>query len=184
MDIVSWKISLLKYIKVIADLVIIWEATHGLPHSICYSEYCEIKDQVCDHVINKLKKQIDLSPEKPTPSKDKPPPYTKVFPVVQRYQMEGQTPKISRPQNPSKSSRRTYSTTAPSPIDSIDIPVVNAYAAPDSMSISTNSDIDDEISWHDGKSQLKFILVNSTYVFFNNFFKTWKKNQKFGYKLI
>ena len=71
-----------RYLKVVADLAIIWTATLGLPHSICYAEYCEIKDQVYDHVINELKKQIDFPSNQSVSPKAKPPPYTKVSPIV------------------------------------------------------------------------------------------------------
>ena len=150
----DWRVFLGKYLyqrylKVIADLAIIWSATLGLPHSICYAEYCDIKDQVYDHVINELKKQVDSSSDQSVTSKLKPPPYTKVSPVVQKFQMEDQMSTSSRPQKSSKSSRKTYKTIAPNPVDSIGVPVVNAYAAPDSMSVSTKSDSDDETSWHD-----------------------------------
>src|SRR5690348_2068878 len=68
--------------------------------------------------------------------------------------MEDQMSTSSRAQESFKLSRKTYKTLAPNPLDSIGVPVVNAYAAPDSMSVSTICDSDGEITWHDGKSQL------------------------------
>ena len=158
----DWKLFLGKflfqrYLKVIADLFIIWEATLGLPHPLSYAEYIDIKDQVYEHVFNKLRKQVDLHPPQSLSSK-RSPAYSRISPHVESFNAENQASadnQGNKKPNSSKSSRhrQTYKSTVPNLPESFSFPVVNAYAAPDSMSTASQSEYED-MTYYDGKSQL------------------------------
>ena len=127
--------------KLIAHLIIIWDLTMGRIFPITYSEYCDVKDKQYEDIINDLRDHLDLPSSQSVPppvTSSQPPPYSKISLVVQRYKQDSEDVlSYHERRTPSKSSKHTYRTIAPEPVDSFGIPVASVCAA--SVSRSAHS---------------------------------------------
>lgn len=81
----------MRYLKLIADLTIIWNLTLGKINPIPYKDYYDMKDRSYGYIISELKKHLDMPLEEPSTTPvmtEHPPPYTRMSPVVQQFQRE------------------------------------------------------------------------------------------------
>ena len=163
----DWKAMLgkhlfMRYMKLIADLIIIWNLTLGKMTPIPYKNYYDMKDRSYGYIICELEQQLEMAPEEPsTPPAmtDQPPPYTRVSPMVQQFQREHD--QSYRQRHGNETSRHTYRTTRPNPIDSVvsfPIPMADAVEAQETESVrsytsrfskKTKKDSDSQEEWPD-----------------------------------
>src|SRR5687768_18437018 len=81
----------MRYLKLIAELTIIWDLTLGKANPIPYKDYYEMKDRSYGYIISEMTKRLDLSTAEPSTTPiisehpiisnhpimtEQPPPYT------------------------------------------------------------------------------------------------------------
>ena len=138
----NWKVFYLfqRYLKLIVKLIIIWESILAVLYPVPYADYCEVNNRIFDHLFTELKKQVDLPSNQPVNLlADQSSPDTKVSLTVQKYQRIRQGSSSHGRGCSSQSSRQTYKTTTPNPIESVIVLVFSAYTAPDSKSFGSKS---------------------------------------------